>query len=53
MVRGGGGSSLIRPQVNKKVPNYIPILGLFGVGSDFLVFWVGILGGGRVLSPGK
>ena len=37
----GGGVELIyfrtRPQVNKKVPNYMRFFGVFGVGSDF--FW--------------
>ena len=43
---GGGGVELIyfrtRPQVNKKVPNYMRFFGVFGVGYDFfLVFGVG------------
>ena len=39
----GGGVELIyfrtRPQVNKKVPNYMRFFGVFGVGSDFFGFW--------------
>ena len=65
----GGGVELIyfrtRPQVNKKVPNYMRFFGVFGVGSDFflvfgvgsdlsvfLLFYVGRVGG-WALSPSK